>query len=506
MTEKLWGARFEQDISKEVLEYTATIDIDSRLIRHDLWQSLAHVLMLAGQQIIQVDAARQILGVLLELWDRYRRGELVLRLEYEDVHLNIEHEVVERLGLDIGGRMHTARSRNDQVATDTRMYLKETQIEAVRATADLIDVLLGIDDGDYTNVIPGYTHSQAAQPVTVAFWRVAHASAMLRDIGRLQDAYRRTDICPLGGGALAGTSFPIDRALVARLLGFDQVLSSALDATSTRDFVIETAAAFAIAGTGLSRLAEEIVVWSGNEFRLCQVADEFATGSSIMPQKKNPVVAELVRGRTGRLTGTLVQLLTMVKGVSLGYSCDLQEDKPYLWDGIDTYLTSVRILTGQTRKLQFDPDRGEQLCWDNFSTATELANHLVRERGMSFRDAYTATGRVVRQLIEQGMTLRRTDAVAKLLFEGGHPVDKDTLRRILDPRSVVASCSSVGGTAPASVRSTAQEVRSACTKFRTWADQNAERLASAQDRTVRMARALANGASVSDALGSTASD
>lgn len=500
MTDKLWGARFAQDITPDVLRYTLTVDIDVRLVPFDLWQDIAHTLMLARQDVIPVESARAIVETLVGLHERHLVGQLVLDPQYEDVHLNVEQMVIAELGLDVGGRMHTARSRNDQVSTDTRMYLRQVQIDAVEATLDLVEQLLWVDEADYLAILPGYTHSQAAQPVSVAFWRTAHASMLLRDVARLRDVYTRTNESPLGACALAGTSFDLDRSMTARLLGFDRVLTHSLDATSARDYLIETAAAFAIGGNNLSRMAEEIVTWSGHEHRLCEVGDEFATGSSIMPQKKNPVVAELVRGRTGRTVGTLVQLLTAVKGVSLGYSCDLQEDKPYLWESIDTQLFTLRILAAQTRTLRFNAARGEELCWDNFSTATELANYLVAERGVSFRESHHIAGLLVATLLSRGETLRDVASASGILAGLGYRVDVDILRCVLAPRAALTRYTSAGGTAPASVARTRDELVNAVSEHRAWSQARAANLQAAHEATLGAARQVAAGAALDKVL------
>jgi argininosuccinate lyase len=488
MTDRLWGGRFSQDITGEVLDYTATVDIDRRLFRHDVWQNLAHATMLVRTDIIPPAAGARILDALLDLHKRVRRGEVTLRIEHEDVHLNIEHMVRAHAGAEAGGHLHTARSRNDQVATVTRMYLREVALDAVTANLDAATALLDLNERDYVAIIPGYTHNQVAQPVTVAFWSSAHASMLLRDARRFEDAYPRINESPLGGCALAGTSFAIDRDLTSRLLGFDRVLAHALDATSARDHVIELAACIAIGASSLSRMAEEIVIWSGHEYRLCQVSDEFATGSSIMPQKKNPVVAELVRGRAGRATGTLVQLLSAVKGVSLGYSYDLQEDKPLLWNSIDTYLASLRLVAGQARGLQFDAERGEELCWENFSTATELANHLVVERGVPFRDAHHVTGRLVRTLLEGGTTLRDTATVRAVLASLGQELDSDSLAAIVSPVKAVTSYRSQGGTSPDSVRAMVVELVHGAERSRRWVEDTHRRLDGALMETLEVAR------------------
>jgi argininosuccinate lyase len=491
MTEKLWGSRFSADITAEVLEYTLTVDVDERLVSADLWQDIAHTLMLGRQHIIPDQVARSILGALLRLHDQ---DKLELRREYEDVHLNIEHMVISELGLPVGGHMHTARSRNDQVSTDMRMYLRETARAAAAAGLDLIEALLDMPEDCYGQIIPGYTHSQAAQPITVAFWKTAHASMLLRDVDRTRDCISRINESPLGACALAGTSFPIDRDLTTLLLGFARPLANALDATSARDHVIEFAAVLAIGGNTLSRMAEEIVLWSGYEYGLCEVADEFATGSSIMPQKKNPVVAELVRGRAGRTVGTLVQLLSAVKGITLGYSCDLQEDKPYLWNSIDTYLTTLRIVRDQAEGLQFNAARGEELCWDNFSTATELANYLVTDKGLPFREAHRITGHVVGQLIKRGVTLREAGAVRELLVAEDQDIDEATLTALVDPRAATARYGSAGSTSPASVRAEQAQLMSAVTVHRDWIAALGQVLEAAHAGTIGAARDIIAGA------------
>jgi argininosuccinate lyase len=488
VTGKLWGGRFSSDITSEVLAYTLTTDVDVRLVEFDVWQDIVHVLMLGKQQIIPAEVVGPIVAALLDLLDA---DEVVLRPELEDVHFNVEQLVIEATGLAVGGHMHTGRSRNDQVATDLRMYLRAEVFELVDAALALIDVLLDFPESDYLAILPGYTHSQPAQPVSVAFWRTAHASMLLRDVGRLRDVFARLDECPLGAGALAGTSFDLDRAFTADLLGFDRVMAHALDATSARDHVVEFASALAIGATTLSRMAEEIVVWSGHEYRLCEIGDEYATGSSIMPQKKNPVVAELVRGRAGRCAGTLVQLLTMVKSVTLGYSCDLQEDKPYLWQSIDTYLSTLRVVTGQTRGLRFDTARGEQLCWNNFTTATELANHLVAEHEVPFRESHRIVGEIVGALIAEDRTLRDTDRVSALLAERGHAVAPEVLLVLLDPRTAVTGYTSAGGTAPTSVTAVRHTLAGAVAEHRSWLADRRARVDTARARSVALARASA---------------
>jgi argininosuccinate lyase len=371
------------------------------------------------------------------------------------------------------------------------MYLRSAILQAVEANLDFVDGLLRIDDDELAAILPGYTHSQGAQPITVAFWKSAFASMLLRDVQRLRDCYVRADECPLGSCALAGTSFPLDRDYTAQLLGFSHVLLHALDATSTRDYLLEVAGAIANGALTLSRMAEEIVVWSSHEYRLCEVADEYATGSSIMPQKKNPVVAELARARVGRTLGTFVQVATAVKGIGLGYSCDLQEDKPYIWDSIDTYISTLVILRAQSETLRFDTKRGEQLCWANFSTATELANYLVTERGMSFREAHRVTGELVGHLISEGQTLRDVQSAARALDALGISIAEDVLQLLFNPAVAVEGYVSPGGTSSQSVRLVVAHLGALSTEQRSWLRATSAHLTTAKAATFEAARRLA---------------
>lgn len=500
VTARLWGARFSQDITSQVLSYTETTEIDERLISFDLWQDIAHVLALGEREIIPVAAVNAILAELVNLIALYSERSLTLDPKFEDVHLNIEQIIIAKLGIDVGGRLHTARSRNDQVSTDTRMYVRSAQLDLIKATLSLADEMLKNRAEDYTAVIPGYTHSQAAQPISVAFWRTAHASMLLRDAERIRDAFRRTNESPLGGCALAGSSFNIDRDLTAQLLGFDRLVTHSLDATSARDYIIETASAIAIGGCTLSRMAEEIVNWSSHEYSLCRVGDQFATGSSIMPQKKNPVVAELARARSGRGVASLVQLLTAVKGIPLGYSCDLQEDKPYLWQSIDSHMQTLCVLTAQAATLRFDPDRGENLCWDNFSTATEVANYIVNEYQVAFRKAFHIVGSLVKSLIERGETLRNAETASAILTELGYPVHADKVRQITDPKMVLEAYRSKGSASPRQTAQLNDELAEVSAELREWGRAKETQLSRSHDATMRVAHDVINGASARLAL------
>ena len=461
---KLWAGRFSKDVKKSVLDYTQTVDIDSRLVTIDIWGSIAHIIMLCKQQIVPENDGIAILDCLLFMLDQAKNSDLILDINLEDVHLNIETLLIEKLGLDVGGKLHTARSRNDQVVTDTRIYVRESIISIQKELLFLIRSLLNLSKSHLESVIPGYTHSQPAQPITIGYWLTAYSSMLLRDLERLSDAFLRVNKSPLGACALAGTSFNIDRGLAARLLGFEETLSHSLDATSSRDFIIETLSCLSILMSNLSKLAEEIVWWNSFEFGLIQVDDSFSTGSSIMPQKKNPVVAELVRGRTGKVYGSLMQILTVVKSVASGYSCDLQEDKPFLWQSIDTVLTTLSIVREQIETLKFDRERGKELCWKNFSTATELANYLVSMNGLSFRRSHEIIGEIVGSLVSSQKDLSDFDYIKQLLLGYEIDIDIEKLEKILDPSQSIHKQISEGGTSPRSVSSMLNKLTENATK------------------------------------------
>ncbi|MBN3950381.1 MAG: argininosuccinate lyase [Nostoc sp. NMS7] len=449
---KLWAGRFNKDINPLVLDYTQTIDIDKRLIEFDIWGSITHVLMLCNQNIISQEHGRKILQCLVKIFEDHRQGKIQLERELEDVHLNLENRVISQLGMDIGGRMHAARSRNDQVVTDTRLYLRISLLNIQQELLKFVEILIDLAETNVETVIPGYTHSQPAQPISLAYWLTAYASMFNRDIKRLDKAFENTNLNPLGACALAGTSFPIEREITTNLLGFDGLLLHGLDATSSRDFIIESLAALAIIMSNLSKMAEEIVLWNSFEFRLVEVDDTFATGSSIMPQKKNPVVAELARAKTGRVYGALMQILTIVKGVTTGYSCDLQEDKPFLWQAIDDTSLTISVMCQQLQTLKFNTQRALSMSWENFSTATELANYLVVEINMPFREAHQIVGTVVNQLIKFGKTLSDVTDISQSLEELGMNISPEVLRELLNPIQAISRQTSKGGTAPESVQ------------------------------------------------------
>ncbi|MBI1926279.1 argininosuccinate lyase, partial [Candidatus Poribacteria bacterium] len=364
---KLWGGRFRSNITAETEDFTQSIEVDSRMVAHDIWGSQAHAIMLARQGIISDDVLRHILRWLAVAEEDFRVGKFVLKPEKEDVHMNVEAYLIEGAGREYGGKLHTARSRNDQVLVDAHLYIREQILETQQRTARLCRTFLSIAQQHTETVMPGYTHTQHAQPISLGFWATAYVSMFTRDLRRLDAAYEIVNLNPLGACALAGTSFPIDRHLTTKLLGFDNVHEHALDVISSRDFIAETLCALALLMANLSRLAEEVVYWTTYEFGMAVLDDAYALGSSIMPQKKNPDIAELIRGRTGRIYAALMDVLTNLKGLPMGYNRDLQEDKPPLWDAFDVIQSCVGILPGLLETIDFKTERMEALANANFA-------------------------------------------------------------------------------------------------------------------------------------------
>ncbi|MDB5035866.1 MAG: argininosuccinate lyase [Chlorobi bacterium] len=440
----LWGGRFKEGLAEIALAFSTSIALDGRLYREDIAGSVAHVEMLGATGIITPAEAATIREALLEIEGEIASGEFVPA--GEDVHLAIEGRLIGKIG-PLGGKLHTARSRNDQVALDERLYLRT----ALRELNDRIAALQGVlvaKAGEYADVVmPGYTHMQRAQPILLAHHLLAYVAMLGRDAGRLDDAARRMNLSPLGAAAFAGTSFPIDRAMVAGALGFDGIVGNSIDAVSDRDYIIETAAACGIIMMHLSRMAEEYVLWATKEFGFLSIGDAFATGSSIMPQKKNPDMAELVRGRTGRVYGALVNLLTMMKGLPLAYNRDMQEDKGAMFEAIDTTLGCLEIFAHLLESTSFNRDRMESEALADLSTATELADYLVR-RGLPFRDAHAVAGRLVGHCVENGIGFGDLDLAG--IREFSPAFDQDVFDYLL-PRASVARKRSAGSTSPAEV-------------------------------------------------------
>ena len=400
---KPWGGRFAEATHSLTEAYTSSIAADARLVRYDILGSIAHARMLGRQKIIAKKDADAIVRGLEAILKEHERGDFVLRPEYEDVHMNVEVRLAELIG-PAAGRLHTARSRNDQVATAFRMYVKDACVRAGDALAAAMTSLLDLADANRAVVVPGYTHMQRAQPVLFAHHLLAYVEMFTRDWVRFRLARDLADDLPLGSGALAGVPYAIDREGVAAELGFAGISENSIDAVSDRDFVFDFVSAAALAMVHVSRLAEELVLWSSAEFALIRLPDAFATGSSIMPQKKNPDIAELARGRTGRTAGALVAVLTMLKGLPLSYNRDMQEDKPALYEAEDTLIATLEVLAAMLPRIEVDGMRGKAAAAANYSLATDLADYLVR-KGLPFREAHEAVGKLVRRAEERGVEL-----------------------------------------------------------------------------------------------------
>ena len=444
---KLWAGRFSKDADKKTNDFNSSIAIDSRLFAEDIDGSVAHAAMLGATGIISREDAETITAELQKIKDEIIRGELAIDPQAEDIHTFIEATLTERIG-DAGKRLHTARSRNDQVALDIRLYLKKECDTVAALLGELIDAL-GEKTREYAETVcPGYTHLQRAQPITFGCHLSAYIEMLERDIGRIADAKKRMDSSPLGSGALAGTTYPIDRGMTAKSLGFASFTKNTLDGVADRDFCIELAAALSILMVHLSRLSEEIILWSSWEFRFIELDDAFSTGSSIMPQKKNPDIAELVRGKSGRVFGDLMGLLTVMKGLPLAYNKDMQEDKEPLFDTIDTVKGSLKVFADMIPAIGVKAERMRQAAAKGFSTATDVADYLVR-KGIPFREAHEVVGRTVRYCIEREKEL---PALTVEEFRRFSPhIDADIYDHVTLEASVNARAAT-GGTAAAAVR------------------------------------------------------
>ena len=447
-SEKPWGGRFTESTDAFVEAFTASIGFDHRLYRHDITGSIAHARMLAHVGIISDEECDRIIGGLEGILADIGQGDFSWSVALEDIHMNIEARLIERIG-DTGKKLHTGRSRNDQVATDLRLYLRE-EIDAVCGEIDrLQDGLLALARRESDTIMPGFTHLQVAMPVTFGHHLLAWSEMLERDHQRLQDCRRRVNIMPLGAAALAGTGFPVDREYTARLLGLDAPAANSLDAVSDRDFVIEFCSAAALVMMHLSRFSEELILWSSAQFDFIELPDRFCTGSSIMPQKKNPDVPELVRGKSGRVFGHLFSLLTLMKGQPLAYNKDNQEDKEPLFDSVDTLKDSLRAFADMIPAINVHRERMLDAARQGFSTATDLADYLVR-RGVAFRDAHEIVGRAVRAGVEQNRDLSEMSLQDLQDFS---PVIEADVFSVLTLEGSVAARDHTGGTAPGRVRS-----------------------------------------------------
>lgn len=400
---QLWKGRFKKELAKETNDFNSSISFDSRMFEEDIKGSIAHATMLGATGIIDKSESEKIVAGLSEILADIKSGKLDIDMSAEDIHTFVEGELTARLG-QTGKRLHTARSRNDQVALDIRLTLRKEIDEISRKIKDLVSVLCNKAEENKETIMPGYTHLQRAQPITFGHHLMAYAQMLLRDLDRLADVKKRMNVLPLGSGALAGTTYPLDRNMVADLLGFDSVSLNSLDGVSDRDFCIELASALSLVMVHLSRFSEEIIMWCSWEFKFVELDDAFSTGSSIMPQKKNPDIAELVRGKSGRVFGDLTTLLTVMKGIALAYNKDMQEDKEAIFDAVDTVKMCLNAFTPMIDTMTVLKENMRHAAAKGFINATDCADYLVG-KGLPFRDAYKATGELVALCIDKNLTL-----------------------------------------------------------------------------------------------------
>ena len=452
---KLWKGRFQKEADPKTNDFNSSISIDSRMYKEDIEGSIAHATMLGAAGIIDKGESEKICAELEKIEKDIEMGALHIDPDAEDIHTFIEGELTARIG-DAGKRLHTARSRNDQVALDVRLTLRKECAGLMEQLKELIRVLCDQAEEYADTVMPGYTHLQRAQPITFGHHLMAYAEMFLRDIGRMQDALKRMDVCPLGSGALAGTTYPLDRDLTAKLLGFSGVSRNSLDGVADRDFCAEIAAAISLAMVHLSRFSEEISLWCSWEFKFIELDDAFSTGSSIMPQKKNPDITELIRGKSGRVFGDLMALLTMMKGLPLAYNKDMQEDKEAVFDAVDTLRLCLTPFIPMLKTMRVLKENMRAAAAKGFINATDCADYLVASKGLPFRDAYKITGELVALCIERGLTLETLpiDEYKKVCnaFDGG-VYEAINLEKCVRDRKVK------GAPCPENVRAAAKEVR-----------------------------------------------
>ncbi len=453
---QMWGGRFQEAMDDLVQAFNASIDVDRHMALEDLEGSIAHATMLGEQGIVSQAEAAALVAGLQDLRRQVEADEVPWSKALEDVHMNLEHRLTQAVGV-VGGKLHTARSRNDQVATDFRLAVRNRSRRIITLLHELRSAFVELAERDLDVFVPGYTHLQVAQPVRLGHHWLAYFEMFGRDAGRLRDGLARLEVSPLGAGALAGTGFPIDRHRTAELLGFREPAANSLDAVSDRDFALEFLSAASIAMMHLSRLSEELILWSSQEFGFIVLPDSHTTGSSIMPQKKNPDVAELVRGKTGRVYGSLIGLLTVMKGLPLAYNKDMQEDKEGLFDAADTLAICLRLTADMLRKTKVNEGRTRHAAGRAFSNATDLADHLAK-KGIPFREAHELTGRLVAMALTEGVDLQ--DLPLPLMQQVAPQLDEEVYR-VLSLESVVDARASYGGTARVRVVEQIERARSA---------------------------------------------
>lgn len=445
--DKLWGGRFSEATDEFVERFTASVTFDKRLYRADIAGSIAHATMLAKQDILTTEESEKIIQGLGQIKDEIEAGSFQWSVSLEDVHMNIEAALTKKIG-DVGKKLHTGRSRNDQVATDIRLFMRDGIDTVSVAIRQVQKGIIGLAEKETETIMPGFTHLQTAQPVSFAHHLMAWFEMLQRDYDRMQDCRKRVNVSPLGAAALAGTSFPIDRNMTAELLGFDKPAANSLDAVSDRDFAIEFCAAASLLMTHLSRISEELVIWTSAQFDFIELPDRFCTGSSIMPQKKNPDVPELVRGKSGRVYGHLVSLLTLMKSQPLAYNKDNQEDKEPLFDTLDTINDCLKAFADMIPAIKAKKESMRTAALKGFSTATDLADYLVRQ-GMAFRDAHEVVGKAVSYGVEKNKDLAAMSLEELQVFS---PEIKQDVFSVLSLEGSLNARSHIGGTAPAQVR------------------------------------------------------
>lgn len=444
---KMWAGRFKKEVDEKVNDFNSSISFDCVMYEQDIQGSIAHATMLGQQGIIPLEESKLIVEGLQGILEDLRCGKLSFDMTAEDIHMFIEAELTTRLGA-AGKRLHTARSRNDQVALDIRMYLKDQTREMIGLVKELCETLCDLADEHTQTVMPGYTHLQRAQPVTFAHHIMAYVQMFLRDIGRFEDTYKRMNVMPLGSGALASTTYPIDRVLVSDLLGFTEPTQNSLDGVSDRDFCIELASAVATLMMHLSRFSEEIILWCSWEFKFIELDDAYSTGSSIMPQKKNPDITELIRGKTGRAIGNLTTLLTMMKGLPLAYNKDMQEDKEAIFDSVNTAKLCISTFIPMIRTMRVLKDNMRKAAAKGFINATDCADYLVK-KGMPFRDAYKITGSLVAYCIDQDKTL---ETLSLEEYQNASKLFEEDVFKAISLETCVKGRNVLGGPAPEMVK------------------------------------------------------
>lgn len=451
---KLWGGRFQKSTDKKVDDFNSSIRFDKRMYKQDIKGSVAHATMLGRQNIIPKEDSDKIVAELKNILKDIEDGKVEFEIDAEDIHMNIEKILIERIG-DAGKRLHTGRSRNDQVALDIRMYLMDETADIEEMLIHTLNVLVDLASDHTETIMPGYTHLQKAQPVTFAHHLMAYFEMFKRDLSRLRDCRKRTNVMPLGSGALAGTTYPLDREFVASELGFDAVTMNSLDGVSDRDFVIELANCLALVMMHLSRFCEELILWSSNEFSFVEMDDAFSTGSSIMPQKKNPDVAELIRGKAGRVYGHLMGLLTTMKGIPLAYNKDMQEDKESVFDACDTVKNCLGVFNGMTAGMRAIPENMLNAARKGFINATDVADYLTK-KGEPFRSAYKISGQLVAFCIAHGKVLEELELSDYREFS---PLFDESIYGAIDLSVCVEKRVSEGGTSVSSVKKQIAQMR-----------------------------------------------